>query len=174
MKMGTKSLLIGVHQIFIHPIIVYLAWRKLYDAGPTWKESICIIVHDWGYWGTPNMDGPEGENHPELGARIVNKLFGEEYRDFCLYHSRTYAAKHGKEPSLLCWPDKISLLYEINFFYILRATLSGEIKEYRKHAADFDSIPLSQPDSEWFSWARERMIKKAYARDVRPAYEEGS
>ncbi|MCK5235828.1 MAG: hypothetical protein KAR06_02490, partial [Deltaproteobacteria bacterium] len=59
---GTKSLLFGVHQFIWHPITVLIAWCKLY-GWPTWPELVCIIVHDWGYWGKPNMDGPEGEKH---------------------------------------------------------------------------------------------------------------
>jgi len=33
------------------------------------------VIHDWGYWGKPNMDGPEGERHPWLGARVMHVLF---------------------------------------------------------------------------------------------------
>ena len=173
MKTGTKSLFYGTHQLFWHPFTVWLSWIELYGF-PTWKESICILVHDVGYISCPDMDGQCGEKHPELGARIVGQLFGKEYHNLCLYHSRTTAAKHGVSPSRLCWADKLSIRWEPSWFYLFRARLSGEIKEYRKHAAEFDAIPLSQPDLEWFSWAKKRMIKKAYARDIRPAYEEGS
>jgi hypothetical protein len=173
MKIGAKSLLFGTHQIFWHPFTVFLAWYELY-GWPSWKETVCIFIHDFGYIFCPDMDGPCGENHPELGARIADRLFGKEYHNLCLYHSRTTAAKYNIQPSRLCWADKLSIKWEPSWFYILRSTLSGEIKEYRKHAAEFDAIPLEQSNIEWFSWARERMIKKAYARDVRPAYEEGS
>ena len=173
MKMGTKSLVCGTHQIFWHPFTVFLAWHELY-GWPSWKETICIAMHDTGYIGCPDMDGPCGENHPLLGARIAGKLFGKEYHDLCLYHSRTTASKYNISPSALCWADKLSIKWEPNWFYLFRATLSGEIKEYRKHAAEFDAIPITETNSKWFSWAKERMIRKAYTRDVRPAYEEGS
>jgi len=47
MKVGTKSLLWGVHQIFWHPLTVTLAWRELYKKWPSWKEFVCIFIHDW-------------------------------------------------------------------------------------------------------------------------------
>lgn len=30
MKVGTKSLLFGAHNIFIHPFLVFIAWWRLY------------------------------------------------------------------------------------------------------------------------------------------------
>lgn len=68
MTTGTKSLLFGVHQFLWHPLTVLLAWVYLYRSFPNPKELLCIFVHDWGYWGCPNMDGPEGERHPERAA----------------------------------------------------------------------------------------------------------
>ena len=84
MNVGTKSLLFGVHQFIWHPVTVLIAWVSLYGR-PTWRELICIIVHDWGYWGAPNMDGEEGERHPEVGAEIALRLFGLEYYELVLY-----------------------------------------------------------------------------------------
>ncbi len=75
MKIGTKSLLFGAHQVFIHPIFVAWAWVKLY--GWTWNPAhwVAFVVHDWGYWGKPDMDGEQGESHPYLGAKILSFLF---------------------------------------------------------------------------------------------------
>lgn len=75
MKVGTKSVLYGAHCFLLHPVLVALAWIKLY--GWTWDLRIWVafFVHDLGYWGKPNMDGPEGETHPEAGARIMHFLF---------------------------------------------------------------------------------------------------
>lgn len=56
---GTRSLLFGVHQFLWHPWTVYRAWRYLYGK-PTWREVVCIFLHDLGYFGKPNMDGEEG------------------------------------------------------------------------------------------------------------------
>jgi hypothetical protein len=75
MKIGTKSLLFGVHQFAIHPWFVALAWRRLY--GFPWDPRLWVsfFVHDLGYWGKPNMDGPEGETHPFTGAAVMGALF---------------------------------------------------------------------------------------------------
>ncbi len=76
MRIGTKSVLFGAHCFFIHPWFVALGWWKLY--GFPWKPWLWIafVVHDLGYVGKPNMDGPEGEEHPWTGARIMYRLQG--------------------------------------------------------------------------------------------------
>lgn len=158
MKVGTKSLLFGVHQFIWHPITVYMAWKHLYGR-PTLKEIVCIIIHDWGYWNSPNMDGEEGERHPEFAARLAGRFFGDQYYDLCLLHSRHYSRNIGKEPSKLCWADKLSMLYEPSWFYLFRARLSGELKEYRKVAADAGFIPIVRSDRYWFEWVKDRLIK---------------
>lgn len=156
LKVGTKSLLFGVHQIIWHPITVLVAWIKLYGR-PTWKELICIIIHDWGYWGSPNMDGEEGERHPEFAAKIAGKLFGDEYYDLCLLHSRHYARNAKREPSKLCWADKLSILYDPWWLYLPRSIMSGELKEYRRIAAVTGFIPPVASNREWFMWIRDRL-----------------
>ena len=174
MQTGTKSLLFGVHQIFYHPLSVYLAWLELYGF-PNLKETICIIIHDWGYFGKENMDGPEGETHPEWAAKWAHKYLDSSgdsrYHDLCLYHSRTTAAKHGVEPSKLCWADKLSCRYDPWWLYIARGMLTGEIKEYRYDAARIGEVPITCSHRAWYKWACERQIRRAYERDARPAYE---
>lgn len=131
MKIGTRSVLFGVHQILIHPFFVFVAWFKFYGKFPTYKESLCIFFHDIGYLGKPNMDGEEGELHPELGGAIIQFILGAEYSDLTLYHSRAYAGKKGMLTSNLCIPDKLSILLYPKWLYILLGTLSGEITEYK-------------------------------------------
>lgn len=159
MNVGTKSLLFGVHQFLWHPITVLIAWWKLYGR-PDWKEVVCILIHDWGYWGSPNMDGEEGERHPELAADIALALFGVYHYFLCLLHSRHLARSLRKQPSRLCWADKLSILYDPWWFYLPRAWLSGELKEYRKLAADAGFVPLSASHREWFAWARDYLGKQ--------------
>lgn len=156
---GTRSLLFGVHQIFWHPLTVYLAWWKLYGR-PSWKESVCIFIHDWGYWGKVDIDGEHGQNHPELGARIAGYLFGKEYHDLVLYHSRTYAKKNGVKPSLLCWPDKLSISVDPKSFYLFRARISGELKEYMEKARKYHGMHMT--DDEWYDWLRYHLREAAY------------
>jgi hypothetical protein len=171
MNVGTKSVLFGVHCFLWHPITVWLAWVELYGL-PSWKETVCIFIHDLGYWGCPNMDGEEGENHPEWAADFAS-VYLDKYKMFCrtntltywklcIYHSRHYARKHNATPSRLCWADKLSIKYDPAWFYLLRASLSGEIKEYRKLASDVGSIPATASDKEWFAWASGRFIKMGY------------
>jgi len=181
MKVGTKSLLVGAHQIFWHPFTVFLAWIELYGL-PNWKEVICIFIHDWGYWGSSNMEGDEGQHHPYLGAKLAlhylddkNDLISNHvYADLCLFHSRTLAARFEHPPSKLCWADKLCVKYDPWWLYLPRVWLSGEFHEYREVAAKAELFPMETPDREWYEWARERMIRKAYAQDSRPPYQEGS
>jgi hypothetical protein len=157
MTTGTKSLLFGVHQFIWHPVTVLLAWVKLY-GWPTWKQLVCIIVHDWGYWGSPNMDDERGEQHPRTGAMIALRLFGYDlkYYDLVLNHSRHLARTLGHEPSPLCWADKRSIMYDPPWFYLLRARLSGEIKEYRVLAAQANFVPETATDQQWLSIIRDK------------------
>jgi hypothetical protein len=150
---GKRSLLFGVHQVIWHPITVLLAWVWLYKRLPSFKELICIIIHDWGYFFSENMDGIEGEKHPEYGARLAGRYLGKEYKDLILYHSRHYALTNDVFPSRLCWQDKYSIMFEPKWFYLFRARLSGEIKEYRKNS----SVPFDKSDSEWFDCLRSEL-----------------
>lgn len=75
MKIGTKSVLFGAHQFLIHPLFVAAAWWRLYGFPRDPRLWVAFFIHDLGYIGKPNMDGPEGEAHPELGARIMGELF---------------------------------------------------------------------------------------------------
>ena len=149
MKVGTKSLLFGVHQIILHPIFVMIAWWKLYGFPNKIQYWIAFIVHDWGYWGKPNMDGKEGETHVELGANIMHKLFDDKAKvkncgrgrsiytgesfywyNFTLYHSRFYAKRNERPISKLCVADKYAFCIPPKWLYMLLVNISGEIDEY--------------------------------------------
>lgn len=164
MKLGTKSLLFGVHQFAWHPVTVWLAWVRLYGELPGLRETFCIVVHDWGYWGAPEMDGPIGGDHPYLGARIAGFFFGERFRELCLGHSQDLSRRRAVEPSKLCWADKFSMLYDPTTFYLVRARLSGEIKEYRKRASDRMFIRLEASDGEWLEALKQHAREKAERR----------
>lgn len=174
MRTGTKSLLFGVHQFVWHPLSVWLAWIWLYKSLPGWRETICIIIHDWGYWGKINMDDEEGETHPELGANIAYDLFrykgwefAAEYYRFCLFHSRHYAKRQGHSPSLLCWADKFSITFEPRWFYLLRAWMSGELHEYRNVSAKCGFVSLTANNREWFQKIKDRQAKMGKTRDAK-------
>lgn len=73
MKVGTRSLLFGLHQFLLHPIFVELAWRRLYGR-PSTREALAILLHDWGYWGIARMEGGEADEHPRWAARVMGWL----------------------------------------------------------------------------------------------------
>lgn len=146
MKIGTKSLLFGVHAFYVHPFFVALAWWKLYGFPYDPRLWVAFFLHDIGYWGKPNMDGKEGELHPHLGADMMMILFDDfslnsfdegykKWRNFTLYHSRYLAKKHGVKYSQLCVADKLVIAIMPRWFYLLQVNLSGEIHEYMKGQA---------------------------------------
>lgn len=135
MKMGTKSLLFGCHQFILHPLFVWAAWVKLYGWRFAFdsKSLVCIVIHDWGYWGSPNMDGKRGERHPAISAAIIRRFnweFSDWYEDLVLLHSRTVAHKLRRNPSPLCYADKLGTAMMPTWLWVGLGRLTGEIKEY--------------------------------------------
>lgn len=142
MRIGTKSVLFGVHQFLLHPLLIAIGWWKEYG----WRRVaigagvrthlldprlwLAFFVHDLGYLGKPNMDGEEGETHPKLGARIMRDLFGSVWGDFVLLHSRYYAKRLGFPVSALAIADKWVIVLEPSWLYLPRAWASGELSEY--------------------------------------------
>ncbi len=111
---------------------------------------IAFMIHDLGYWGKPNMDGPEGEAHPEWAARVMDRLFGHPWGALCKYHSRFYAKIDNAAPSALCFADKLAFCYypEALLLWLVRAT--GEYDEYQvTHAHDNPGMPPYATPSEW-------------------------
>ena len=98
-----------------------------------WKLWLVFFVHDLGYWGKPNMDGPEGETHPLWGARLMLRLGGEQlwvWHDLVLFHSRFYAKQQNRQPSALCCPDKLATLITPRWLYLAMVRATGEVEEY--------------------------------------------
>lgn len=173
MRRGTKSLLFGVHQVALHPAIVALAFRRIYRRWPSWREAVCIVVHDWGYWGCEAMDGPDGERHPYLGGQIAGRLLGVGWKHWTAAHSRTLARIAGVEVSPLCAPDKLSSALYPRRLYLALARASGELAEYRKNAAEYHArtgrgCPAEASDEAWFDWMAECMRKAARDSDGNP------
>lgn len=130
MRIGTRSILFGVHQFAIHPWFVAWGWWHLYGFPWDPRLWVAFFVHDLGYIGKPNLDGPEGEEHPEFAARIMERLFGEPWGDFCRYHSRFLAKRDGKPFSRLCVADKLAIRLCPWWLYLPLARLTGELREY--------------------------------------------
>ncbi len=143
MNVGTKSILFGVHQFAIHPVLVALAWWKLYGFPFDPRLWVAFFVHDIGYFGKPNMDGEEGETHPVVGARIISRLLddprsplgGRHWYFFCLLHSRFYSKKLGLPYSRLCVADKLAISVTPRWLYLLQAWATGELIEYMSDKA---------------------------------------
>ncbi len=152
MKTGTKSILFGAHQFLIHPLVLALAWWQLYGFPFDPRLWIAFVVHDLGYWGKPNMDGPEGERHVEWGANLMHQWFGSEWSEFCLYHSRFYSKRDGKPFSRLCVADKLAIVLEPWWLYLPRVWLSGELWEYMALAGGKgNSKYKGEPNSKYVS-----------------------
>jgi hypothetical protein len=139
-KIGTKSVLFGAHCFVLHPWFVARGWWKLYGFPWDPRLWVAFIVHDLGYIGKPNMDGPEGETHPLLGARIMGDLFdpltrrADRWYYLSLLHSRYYAKSLGLQPSRLCMADKLAIALTPAWLYLPMVRATGEIREYMAHA----------------------------------------
>lgn len=146
LPVGTRSVLFGAHCWFIHPFFVAAAWWRLYGRPREWQLWAAFVLHDLGYLGKPNMDGPEGETHPLLGARLLGWLvyteavfhmdpdlatnLAQRWYDFSAYHSRFLARRDGKPYSRLCVADKLACALEPWWLYLPRVWASGELWEY--------------------------------------------
>ena len=152
MKVGTKSLLYGAHAWWHHPIILAIAWTKLY--GIPWDPRLwcCFFLHDIGYFGLDKMDDDVGECHPIVGASCIRRLFGNQWGDFCLFHSRFMARRLGKPYSRLCVADKLAFVITPTILYLPCTWLSGELAEYRADRHRYTDERLDH-SSVW-SWHR--------------------
>jgi len=127
---GTRSLLLGVHCWCLHPLFVAAAWWQLYGPPTDPRLWIAFLVHDWGYWSSPDMDGDQGQRHPERGGQIMARLCGPAWGDFTRLHSRYYARLAGRPVSPLCAADKLATVLYPWWLYGSLARLSGELVEY--------------------------------------------
>lgn len=150
MTLGTKTLLFGVHQFLIHPILVIIAWIKIYKSFPSFRELVCIFIHDLGYWGKPSLKNADGDKHPELGGQIAWWLFGNEWKDFVLGHSSFYVKRNCMQRSKLFYADKYWHNMIPLWFYKILAVPTGEFKHYRglKHARQVSELDAT--DDEWW------------------------
>jgi len=150
MNIGTKSILFGVHQFALHPLVLARAWWMLYGFPCDPRLWLAFYLHDLGYWGKPNMDGAEGETHPEWAARVMGALFGQTWHDFCLLHSRFYAKKLQRNYSRLCAADKLAIAITPAWLYLPLARASGELREYMKGAGGRTPADGCTP-RQWFA-----------------------
>lgn len=166
MKIGTRSVLIGAHCFFVHPWFVAWGWWKLYGFPLDPRLWLAFFVHDLGYIGKPNMDGPEGEDHVLFGAKLMSTFFGVDWYLFSLLHSRYYAKRMGMKPSRLCAADKMAIALTPWWLYIPMVRLTGEIREYKaveKHREEHGDWEAAtwRDDRLWFKSLQGSMEKWA-------------
>ena len=161
-SIGTRSLLFGAHYP-PHILMVAAAWKWLYGSWPTWREMIAICLHDVGYFGCKEMDGPDGTMHPELGASIATRLLGQEYGNLIRGHSKGYSECFDPQLPLskLYGADKLSRAFEPLWWYAWRCRLTGEIAQYRSvsHGCTPRKDSPNTSDREWFRIIRMRMVR---------------
>jgi hypothetical protein len=145
MRVGTKSILFGVHSMFLHPLFVAAAWWRLYGFPYDPRLWFAFALHDAGYLGRSSMEGPGGETHVELGAKIMGAIFGAKWKEFCLCHSRYYARARGLRISKLCVADKLAFVLTPPWLYLPLARASGELWEYIERSKE------RQAGSEYFT-----------------------
>lgn len=148
MKIGTRSVLFGVHNPIIHSFFMFWAWVKIHG----WTKDLldprlhfAFLLHDIGYWGCESMDGPDGEMHPVKGSEIMRKLFGDDWGNLCRWHSGTMVEMDAEslseypgqwlpspkpEPSKLYAVDKLASPLYPRWLYKILSHLSGEWQEY--------------------------------------------
>lgn len=130
MKIGTRSLLFGCHQVLLHPLFVLAAWIRLYGLpGPS--ALLAIIVHDWGYLGCSDMDGPSGGDHPFRVADALHLLGLDKAAVLVGRHSR-FACRIAActAPSRLMYADKLGTALMPAWLWGLLAKMTGEYQEY--------------------------------------------
>jgi hypothetical protein len=104
MKQGTVSWLFGCHSI-IHSFLVFRSWRILYGYYPSFKETVCIFLHDIGHLGIDYLkNNEEKKRHGILGAEMAGLFFGESGYDLVSGH----CSYSGHEISKIYKADKYS------------------------------------------------------------------
>jgi hypothetical protein len=159
MRIGKRSVLYGAHCVLLHPWFVALAWWRL--NGFPWDVRLWFAfwLHDAGYIGKPNLDGPEGETHVELGARIMGLFFGKSWGAFTAAHSRYWAKRNGCQVSRLCLADKLAFVLTPAWLYLPMARATGELYEYMLRARE------RQAGSVHFTEEESRQLMSADARE---------
>lgn len=172
LSQGTQTLLVGVHHWLWHPICVYRAWCVLYGARPTWQETICIIVHDWGYAGCDPVEGENGDQHAFRSSalpiiRWLDRGDTGRYAKLVRGHSRFMASQYGEEPSKLCWADKMAFAYDPWWWFAFRAWCSSELEDLRTISMYCEGIRESVSTRSWYAAIRHDLITTAQTRNAR-------
>lgn len=148
MSIGTKSILFGAHAFWLHPFFVAEAWRQLYGFPWDVRLWVAFFVHDLGYWKAKDLEGPAGESHVYLGARILRSLFGDAWGEFSVRHSRYWAKKQGCKVSRLAAADKLAFVLTPWWLYLPMVSATGELNEYMAVSRERQADDCSFTESE--------------------------
>jgi hypothetical protein len=85
----------------------------------------------------------------ELGARIMGRLFGPQWADFCRRHSRFYAGARGLTVSKLCVADKLAFVHTPAWLYLPLARASRELWEYMERSRERQARGEQFTAEEW-------------------------
>jgi hypothetical protein len=107
---------------------------------------MAIVFHD-AYWGLADIDGVSGKMHPRLGGNLARLAGGKKAEELALFHSRSFSEGADRNPSALSAPDKFSFLLEPRWLYVLRARLSGELREFQNNAIEYEGL---RPSENWY------------------------
>ncbi len=165
MNIGTKSILFGVHQFVLHPLQVFLAWVVLYKSLPKFHQLCAIVTHDWGYWGSPNMDGIAGSEHPRRAGDAWRNFgkFGRKVSWEIYGHSGSYASEYNIPRSKLFKADKLCVIFIPCYLYVVLSSLSGEIREYMEISYNKKLPNITTKDKiKWFFMTTGRIMERVY------------
>ena len=111
--------------------MVEIVWVSL-GSSRFGLPSSCMTL---ATFAVPTWTDSRASEHVVLGGRIMGWLFGPEWRDFTLCHSRHWAKRVGKRYSRLCLADKLAFVLTPGWLYLPMARLSGELQEYMRVAS---------------------------------------
>ncbi len=152
MKVGTKSVLFGIHHWWWHFYFCVRAWRWLYGRWPRLSEGVAIFLHDFGLIGCDSLTSSDASNHPLRVQSLVHVLAGYRAGHLVLQHSRGCCSQWGMSPSMLCWAGLLAealWLEESPQTFLNRAGRSGELEEFREISHATRVWPLASTDTDW-------------------------
>jgi len=92
-------------------------------------------------------------------------LFGKEWGELCLYHSRFFAKANKKKVSKLCIADKLACCLIPNWLFLFLSSLSGELEEYmdivrKKEGGKYSTMNLHSEDKNiWLNNVKEYLLR---------------
>lgn len=95
----------------------------------------------------------DGEYQAVTSLRVYMQT--KETRELCLGHSRFFSKRMGTPVSKLFLADKACIFFDPAWFYLLRASLSGELPEYLENCRRSTFIAMTP--MQWFKWYRDKV-----------------